>query len=145
MERAAVLEVPHQLPLFVEVGLTFLLLFALLPVRMRALSSGEVSRAAAAEDTSTYPPRAQRFANAFSNQFELPVLFYVITVLALFTRKADIVFVVLAWVFVISRIVHAFVFTTSNPLSVRFSAYAVGAIALAIMWVLFALAILLNV
>ncbi|MEP9368920.1 MAPEG family protein [Xanthobacter sp. VNH20] len=133
------------LPLFVEVGLTFLLLFALLPVRMRALSSGEVARATAADDTSAYPVHAQRFANAFSNQFELPVLFYVITVLALFTRKADIVFVILAWVFVISRIVHALIFTTANQLTTRFAAYAVGAIALAIMWVLFALAILLNV
>ncbi|MFG1465109.1 MAPEG family protein [Xanthobacter sp. DSM 24535] len=112
---------------------------------MRALSSGEVTRAAAAESTSAYPAGAQRFADALSNQFELPVLFYVITVLALFTRKADIVFVVLAWVFVLSRIAHAFVFTTGNQLSSRFSAYAVGAIVLAIMWVLFALSILLNV
>lgn len=132
------------LPLFVEVGLTFLLLFMLGPQRVRAVASGEAGSDAAL-DSNAFPPRCRKFANAFRNQFELPVLFYVLTALALFTRKADLVFVVLAWVFVISRIVHAFIHVTSNDMRVRFPAYLVGAAALAIMWVLFALAVLLNI
>lgn len=83
--------------------------------------------------------------NAYSNQFELPVLFYVLTILALITRKADLLFVVLAWVFVASRCVHAFVHVTSNDIKLRFPAFAVGALVLALMWVLFALAILFNI
>ncbi|QTL05562.1 MAPEG family protein [Aquabacter sp. L1I39] len=132
------------LPLFVQVGLTFALLFALGPMRFRAIREGQVGREAAL-DGDAFPPRCRQFANAFRNQFELPVLFYVLTALALFTRKADIVFVVLAWVFVASRIVHAFVHVTSNDVRLRFPAFLVGTVALLIMWVLFALAILLNV
>ncbi len=87
----------------------------------------------------------RQVSNAFANQFEVPVLFYVLTALALFTRKADLVFVILAWVFVLSRYVHAFVHVTSNNLKLRFPAFVVGVVVLLIMWVLFAFAILLNV
>lgn len=132
------------LPLFVQVALTFVLLFALGPVRFKAVREGQVGQEAVL-DGNAFPPRCRQFANAFSNQFELPILFYVLTALALFTRKADIVFVVLAWVFVATRIVHAFVHVTSNDIRLRFPAFLAGTIVLLIMWVLFALSILLNV
>ena len=38
---------------------------------------------------------------SFQNQFELPVLFYVLTILAIITKHADILFVVMAWIFVL--------------------------------------------
>jgi len=132
------------LPLFVQVGLMFCLLFALGPVRWSAIKAGEVGQDALL-DRNAFPARPRQFANAFSNQFELPVLFFVLTILALFTRKADIVFVVLAWVFVLSRIVHALVHVTSNNIRLRFPAYLVGVVVLLIMWVIFALSILLNI
>ena len=132
------------LPVFVQVALTFAVLFALGAVRGRAIREKAVGREAVEDDT-VFPPAARRVANNFRNQFEIPVLFYVLTALALFTRKADIVFVVLAWVIVLSRVVHAYVHCTSNDIRLRFPAYAVGVGALLLMWVLFAAAILLNV
>lgn len=132
------------LPLFVQVALTFAVLFALGAVRGRAIREKTVGREAVYDDT-VFPPQARQAANNFRNQFEVPVLFYVLTALALFTRKADIVFVVLAWVFVLSRVVHAYVHCTSNDIRLRFPAYAVGVVALLLMWVLYAAAILLNV
>lgn len=132
------------LPVFVQVALTFAVLFALGAVRGRAVREKAVGREAAQDDT-VFPPHVRQVANNFRNQFEVPVLFYVLTTLALFTRKADIVFVVLAWVFVLSRIVHAYVHCTSNDIRLRFPAFAVGVVALLVMWMLFAAAILLNV
>ncbi len=132
------------LPVFVQVALTFAVLFALGAMRGRAVRDKTVGREAVHDDT-VFPPQARQAANNFRNQFEVPLLFYVLTALALFTRKADIVFVVLAWVFVLSRIVHAYVHCTSNDIRVRFPAYAVGVGALLLMWVLYAAAILLNV
>ena len=38
--------------------------------------------------------------NAWLNQFEVPVLFYVLTILALITKQADLLFVMMAWIFV---------------------------------------------
>jgi len=36
----------------------------------------------------------------FRNQFELPVLLYVLTILEIVTQHADYIFLILAWVFV---------------------------------------------
>jgi len=92
------------LPLFVEVILTFALLFWLGPLRARDFRSGLVRE----EDISLRQPNwskpALQVQYSFSNQFELPVLFYVLTILAFITHHAGILFVVLAWVFVIFRL-----------------------------------------
>ncbi|MGU3492632.1 MAPEG family protein [Xanthobacteraceae bacterium A53D] len=132
------------LPLFVQVALTFIVLLVMGGRRAGPLRDGSVGREAALDD-SRFPAPARQAANNFRNQFELPVLFYVVTILALVTRKADIVFVILAWVFVVSRIAHAFVHLGSNEVRLRFPIYLVGFVALVIMWVIYALAILLNV
>ena len=79
-----------------------------------------------------------------SNQLELPVLFYVLTILAIITRHADFLFVVLAWVFVALRLLHAYIHVTSNRLTRRFAVFAVGAVVLVVMWVIFIVRILLG-
>jgi hypothetical protein len=80
----------------------------------------------------------QQVANAYHNQLELPVLFYVLTALALITRQADLLFVVLAWVFVATRLLHAGIHVTGNDVPKRFQAFAAGAVVLLVMWAIFA-------
>jgi hypothetical protein len=130
------------LPLFVEVILTFVLLFWMAPLRSRDFSSGAVRPDNIALREPNWPKRTTQVANAFSNQFELPVLFYVLTILEYVTHLAGIVFVVLAWVFVIFRILHAYVHVTSNIVRLRGSLYGVSALVLAIMWVIYIVEVL---
>jgi len=106
--------------------------------------AGKVEEARAVIADDAWPIKVRQASNCFRNQFEMPVLFYVVVVLALATRQADLPFVVLSWLFVASRIVHAYVHTTSNDIRLRFPAYAVGVLVLLIMWVLFAFGILLS-
>jgi hypothetical protein len=73
------------------------------------------------------------------------MLFLVLIAFILITRVGDLFLLVLAWVFVISRIVHAYVHTTSNDLDWRFRVYALGVLALIVMWVIFAVKILAGV
>jgi len=94
---------------------------------------------------SAWPTRVQQVSNAFQNQFELPVLFYVLVALVLLTRKADLLFVVMAWIFVLSRLGHAYVYATSNTVLLRFRVFLVGAAVLMLMWAIFAGRILLGV
>jgi hypothetical protein len=89
-----------------------------------------------------WPVRANQFAFAFSNQFELPVLFYVLTILALVTRHADILFVILAWVFVVFRVLQALVHVTTNYVPWRGAFYGLGALVLLAMWLIFIVRIL---
>jgi hypothetical protein len=89
-----------------------------------------------------WPSRATQVANSFHNQLELPMLFYVLVAFILITRTNDIIFVVLGWVFVLARLFHAYVHTDSNVVDTRAKAIAVAAIALIVMWVVFAVRIL---
>jgi hypothetical protein len=130
------------LPLFVEVILTFVLLFWMAPLRIGDMNSGAVQPDSVALREPNWPKRTTQVANAFANQFELPVLFYVLTILEYVTHLAGIVFVVLAWVFVIFRILHVYVHVTSNNVRVRGPLYGVGALALAIMWVIYIVEVL---
>jgi hypothetical protein len=83
-----------------------------------------------------WPPRVLQIGNAFHNQLELPILFYVVVLLALQTQTLDVVLLVLSWMFVLSRLVHAYVHVTSNRLDRRTGVFGVGAIALLLMWVI---------
>ena len=47
-----------------------------------------------------------------------------LTILAWITKQADLLFVVLAWVFVVLRVLHAGVHVTSNNVAQRFAAFA---------------------
>ncbi|MBV9558599.1 MAG: MAPEG family protein [Pseudolabrys sp.] len=129
------------LPLFVHVIMTLCLLLWLVPLRARDFRSG-VRESDIALGQKAWSPRAQQVANCFDNQFQLPVLFYVLTILSIITRHADIIFVVLAWIFVLTRLGHAFVFVTSNRVQVRGGIYGLGALVLVIAWIIFMVRIL---
>ncbi|HZH53530.1 MAG TPA: MAPEG family protein [Microvirga sp.] len=130
------------LPVFVQVGLTFFLLVWMGRSRIGSIRAGDVKIRDIALGERKWPTRIQQIANSYHNQFELPVLFYAIVALALVTRKADLAFVVLSWIFVLSRLVHAFIHTTSNRVSRRFMVFLVGVVTLMAMWIVFALRIL---
>jgi hypothetical protein len=129
------------LPLFVEVILTFALLFWLAPLRARDFRSGLREEDIALRQPNWSKPALQ-VQYSFSNQFELPVLFYVLTILAYVTHHAGTLFVVLAWVFVIFRLLQAYVHVTNNKVRLRGIFFIISALALAIMWLVFIIQIL---
>jgi hypothetical protein len=130
------------LPLFLEVILTFALLFWLAPLRAGDFSSGRTRPQDVALREPNWSQRSLQVAYSYSNQFELPALFYVLTILAWVTRHADLIFVMLAWVFVIFRYLQAYVHVTSNKVRLRGSFFIVSAIVLAIMWIIYIVEIL---
>ena len=123
------------LPLFVEVILTFALLFWAGALRSGDLRAQTVKPEDIALRELNWPKRTAQVSNAYSNQTELPTLFYILTLLAYFTRRAGILFVVLAWVFVIFRLLHAYVHVTSNIAKLRGMLFGLGSVVLAVMWV----------
>ena len=133
------------LPVFVMIGLTFALLIGMVGARRSALVSRETKIKDIALGQPNWPVRATQIGNCYRNQFELPVLFYALIAIALPIRHADLIIVVLSWVFVIARLIHAGVFISSNDLGRRSMAWLVGALVLLVMWVYFALRILLLI
>jgi hypothetical protein len=124
------------LPMFAMVALTFGLLFWMTILRLRVIRRGQVNPQQVALREPAWPPHVLQIGNAFHNQLELPVLFYVVVLLALSTETLDSVLYVLSWMFVASRYVHAYIHVTSNRLDRRTAVFLIGALALALMWMI---------
>ena len=131
------------LPLFVEVLLTFGVMFGMMYFRTTTLRSGETRFEDISLREPNWPRRATQFGYAFANQFELPVLFYVLTILVINTHHADLLFVLLAWIFVLMRVLQAVVHVTNNNVRMRGAYYGVGALILFIMWIIYIVRIVL--
>ena len=119
-------------PLVAHAFLVFCL-YALLVVRRAAVvRSGKVERIAFRENLAE--PEESRVVNrAIANQFELPVLFYALSVLLFITEADNIVAVVLAWIFVAARYVQAAMQLTGN-LTLRRLFFMIGFVTLFLMW-----------
>lgn len=121
------------LPVFVLVGLTFALLFWTGASRQGWSSIGR---------SAIGRPSPADAGAAVYDPLQLVTLFYVLVALALPLRHADLVMVLLAWVFVVTRFVYAGVLVSSPSERNRSMAYLSGALVLLAMWVYFALRIL---
>lgn len=114
------------LPVFVQIGLTFFLLLWTARARQNAPDRGEM-----------------RTGHGFADEFELPVLFYILIAIGLPLRRIDLVLVMLSWIFVVTRFAHAGILAASNDGGTRSMAWFAGALVLLAMWVYFALKTLL--
>ena len=133
------------LPVFVLVGLTFFLMLWMVTARTKAVKARETSLKDIAAGQPKYPARAAQIGNCFSNQFEVPLLFYFLIALALPLRRADLFIVLMSWVFVVTRFAHAGIFVTSNNIQQRSMAWFAGALVVLAMWIYFALKMLLLI
>ena len=129
-------------PLFVLVFMTFVIGTILAVRRVPSLRRGELRPEDVSLRQPNWPKAVLQVGYSFQNQFELPVLFYVLTILAIITKHADLLFVVMAWIFVVTRLFHSFVHCTSNNLRARGPLFGVGALILAIMWLIFMIRIM---
>jgi hypothetical protein len=133
------------LPVFVLIGLTFALLLGMAGARRGALVGGQTKVRDIVMGQPNWPTRATQIGNCFKNQFELPVLFYILIAIALPLRHADLIIVLLSWVFVVTRFIHAGIFVTHNDLNQRSLAWFAGVLVLLAMWLYFALRIMLLI
>ena len=71
----------------------------------------------------------------FMNLFEMPVLFYVACVILFVTNAVDGLALVLAWLYVASRIAHSLIHLTYNNVIHRLAAFAASNVVLLVLWV----------
>lgn len=130
------------LPLFVEVVLTFVLLFWMAALRQVDFKSGIARQDNVALREPNWSRRTLQVGYSYANQLELPILFYVLTILEYITHNAGLVFVIMAWIFVVFRCLQALVHVTSNNLYLRGPFFGIAAVVLAIMWVIYIVEVL---
>jgi hypothetical protein len=122
-------------PVFLQVLLTLAVGAAMAAARIRAIATYRQERPGASLRDLTWPDDAAKRSANYSNQFELPVLFYAVVAFALVTRGVDLAMIVLAWVFVITRILHAAVQIGPNKIRWRSPVFGVGFLVVLLMWI----------
>ncbi|MEM8986493.1 MAG: MAPEG family protein [Pseudomonadota bacterium] len=125
-------------PVFIQVVLTFALLFMMGGARYGAVKGGRADAKEISVNSDAYPEDVRIASNCFRNQFELPTLFYAVTAFALIAGAQSHLMTALAWAFALTRLLHAFVFVVTKNLNHRFLAYLAGAVILMVMWALLA-------
>ncbi|MEZ5565331.1 MAG: MAPEG family protein [Gammaproteobacteria bacterium] len=123
-------------PMFAMVLLTVVVLGILFRSRVRAVRSNQVTMKyfrtfqGEVEPESTAKP-----ARHFSNLFEAPMLFYAACLAAMLTRQTGLTIVLLAWAYVVLRIIHAWIHLGGNRVRYRMRAYFAGWVVLLALWI----------
>jgi hypothetical protein len=120
----------------------FIVLVIVFLRRKTAFTTKQVRMADVAVSTERYPEPARLAAANFSNQFETPVIFFALIMLAMEVGATNYIMAALAWAYVATRVVHTLVHVGSNDLRVRATVFAVGVTVLICMWVGVVLAVL---
>jgi hypothetical protein len=125
------------LPMLAQVLLVYVVYVVMGRRRYVAVKSGE-AKVGQYKVRTTEPASSVTVANNLINQFELPVLFYVLCLALHVTNGVNYLALALMWIFVVSRYVHSWVHLTSNNLLFRSRAFFFGAVVLLLAWVWFA-------
>jgi hypothetical protein len=113
-------------PVLVLVLMTLLIYVRLIKVKVREMRAGKVDMARRGLHEDAWPESVLQINNNIRNQFELPVLFYIVCGALWALDAVGIVALVAAWLFVLSRIAHAWVHLTSNYVPNRRRLFTVG-------------------
>jgi hypothetical protein len=117
-------------PVFAMVALTFVVwtyMYARRIPFIRSLDPSIVLTPARLAELS--PPAVSNPSDNLRNLFEIPVIFYTLAIVLFVTGQVDAVYLGAAWVFAVFRALHSAVHCTANIIMVRFTLYAVSALA----------------
>jgi hypothetical protein len=115
------------LAMLAQMAIVVVLLLLLPGPRVLALRARKVTRDV--HGRPVFPKWPTQVSDCLNNQFQIPVLFYVVCFLALLLDMETQTFVWSAWAFVTLRWAHAAVFVTTNFVPLRFILFAVSSIA----------------
>ena len=122
--------------MFMMVLLTFIVGIITVTVRIKNVKKGKMSRKYfRLMQGDDLPDLVTKTTRNFNNQFELPVLFYVVCTLFISLNIQSEFALYTAIVFVISRYFHAFIHISYNNVMHRMISFFIGFICILAMWV----------
>jgi hypothetical protein len=125
-------------PVMAQVLLTLLVLLWSGRARVTALKERRARLAEIALSSAAWPDDVRKISNNAQNQFETPILFFVLCGAATYIGETGLMMTLLAWAYIATRLAHTFIHTTTNRVQHRFAAFATGIAVLAVMWVVVA-------
>jgi len=122
-------------PVFAMFYLTAVVLARMAYLRVGAIGAGKMNVGFYRTYTGEEEPEHLRVVTRhFINLLEVPVLFYVVSLMAYVTHQASTWLVGCAWTYVVLRFVHSYIHLTSNNVLMRFRAYIASGVVLLVMW-----------
>lgn len=115
---------------------TFVMLGWMAATRVPAIAKARLPKDAGertADLAIMLPKQIQWKADNYNHLMEQPTLFYALAGVMALADAGTGFNLVLAWIYVASRVVHSFVHATTNVVLVRFSIFAIGSLALLVM------------
>jgi len=130
------------LPMLALVGWTLIVLLGVPIQRFKAAKNKSVTVKDFKYGESPDVPSEACIANRnFMNLLEVPLLFYVLSIIQFITNAPVEYFLPLAWLFVLLRIIHSAVHLSYNNVMHRMGVFAISNIVLMVMWGLISFAI----
>lgn len=114
------------LPVLAHIFLVFMLYIYLGVVKTRAVKEGSVDRQKASLNSRAWPDYVVKVSNNLANQFESPVIFYMLSIIVYLTDNVSSVLVSVMCIYVLSRYMHAYLHVTSNYVPYRFRFFLIG-------------------
>jgi len=122
-------------PIFVMVLLSMLVGLRMLQLRYRAVLQDGLPPAHFKLNRGGKPPMYMTQAEQhFTNLYETPVLFYAVVILIYVTNMTNLFSLIIAWAYVATRLVHAYVHMGPNRIIQRRNVFLVSIAILAILW-----------
>ena len=137
---------PMLLPLLAQMFLTFLVWFYLFARRIPEIMKKDIDVRELRDRQAAHGlmPDSAAASNNLKNLFELPVLFYVASLLSMLLLVQDPMLVWLSWGFVGLRYAHSLVHCSYNDVNHRFAVYAASCLVLLLLWIRLATFIIVN-
>ncbi len=118
------------IPVLIHMLLIFALFIKLGQAKSKALSLGEVNHKETALNTKAWPDYVVKVSNNIANQFESPILFYLLSLIFYLTNNVNATIMSLMSLYVASRYLHSYFHVTSNYVPLRFKSFLVGVLTL---------------
>ena len=114
------------LPMLAQILLVIALYIQLARVKVAESVKGNVDENRRALYDDAWPESVIKINNCIRNQFELPLLFYLLIVVLWLLNAVNLFVHILAWLFVFTRFIHAYIHTGSNNIFQRRKIFTYG-------------------
>jgi hypothetical protein len=125
-------------PVLAQIAWTFVVLVMMGRARAASVTAREVKIADIALGGDAWPPKVKAISNNYTNQFETPLLFYVLCAAAIYVGQTGWIAAALAWAFVALRVAHTLVHAGSNHVPTRFRVFLASTCVLIALWLMVA-------
>ena len=114
------------LPILVQIALVLYLYYLLLQRKLVAIRTKDFDKERIKLHDDGWPEPVEKVNKNITNQFQIPILFFVLIGILWMLGSITIFDHIVAWLFVISRLVHSYIHTGANTQPLRRNVFTAG-------------------